>query len=252
MEVAFWLAPPEVSGPLGDRTCRALAEIDFISSEDFVLDRTQSNELTRVLVIEAQKLVRLGIAAVLNDAAGFEIAGEADSGTRGFELFRKLDPDVTVLGLRLPDSCAIDHLDEYLIHRRNAKIVILADHAGDAEIAQSLKKGALGYICKDVEPDELVRAVRAVANGKKYIPADVAEILSEHIGHEELTKSELRTLRMLVGGMSNKEIAFALDVTENTVKTHVKNIFDKLGVSDRTSAATTAIRRGLVRIDFNS
>jgi DNA-binding NarL/FixJ family response regulator len=209
-------------------------------------------DLTRVLVIENQKLLRLGIAAVLGSESGFAIVGETDSGTHGFDLFRRLDPDVTILGLRLPDSCAIDHLDEYLVHRRNARIIILADHAGDAEIAKSLKKGALGYICKDIEPDELVTAVKAVAGGRKYIPPEVAAILSEHIGKEELTKSEVRTLRMIVGGMSNKEIAFALDVTENTVKTHVKNIFEKLGVSDRTSAATTAIRRGLVRIDFNS
>jgi len=111
-----------------------------------------------------------------------------------------------------------------------------------------LKKGALGYICKDISPEELTKAIRVVNQGKKYIPSDIAEILSEHLGEEELTKTESSVLRYLVGGMSNKEIAFALDISENTVKTHVKNIFEKLGVSDRTSAATLAIKRGLVRI----
>jgi len=113
-----------------------------------------------------------------------------------------------------------------------------------------LKKGALGYICKDVTPEELVDAIRTVAKGRKYIPSDVAAILSEHIGSEELTRAESNILRMIVGGMSNKEIAFALDISENTVKTHARNIFDKLGVSDRTSAATMAIKRGLVRTDL--
>ena len=122
--------------------------------------------------------------------------------------------------------------------------------AGDAEITKALKKGALGYICKDVTPEELVTAIRTVAAGRKFIPPNVASILSEHIGSEELTPAESNILRMIVGGMSNKEIAFALDISENTVKTHASNIFDKLGVSDRTSAATLAIKRGLVRTDL--
>src|SRR5262249_27558486 len=149
----------------------------------------------------------------------------------------------------LPDSCSIDDLDNYFVQEPKAKIVVLAEHAGDAEITKALKKGALGYICKDVAPDELVKAIRTVAAGRKFIPADVAQILSENIGREELTPAESNILRMIVGGMSNKEIAFALDISENTVKTHARNIFDKLGVSDRTSAATLAIKRGLVRAD---
>ena len=112
-----------------------------------------------------------------------------------------------------------------------------------------MKKGVSGYICKDISSKELLKAIRVVANGKKYIASDVAEILSQHIGDEELTPSEQTVLRMVVGAMTNKEIAFALDISENTVKTHVKNIFEKLGVSDRTAATTLAIKRGLVRID---
>jgi DNA-binding NarL/FixJ family response regulator len=165
-------------------------------------------------------------------------------------MFRELSPDVTILGLRLPDSCAIDDLDNYFIEDRKSKIIVLAEHAGDAEISRALKKGALGYICKDVSPDELVKAIRTVAAGRKFIPAEIAQILTENIGQEELTPTEATILRMIVGGMSNKEIAFALDISENTVKTHVKNIFDKIGVSDRTSAATLAIKRGLVRVDL--
>lgn len=203
----------------------------------------------RVLLVENQTLVRIGIKTILAASDRIEIAAEAGTGAEGLRRFRELKPDVTILSLRMPDSCAIDLLADYFAADERAKIIVLADQAGDAEISKALKKGALGYICKDVSPEELIKAVRVVGAGKKHIPPDIAAVLSENIGREELTNSEQRVLRMIVGGMSNKEIAFALDISENTVKTHVKNIFDKIGVSDRTSAATQAIRRGLVRVD---
>ena len=210
----------------------------------------QSKNSIRVLLIEHQTLVRVGIKTILEADRDFEIVGEAETGAKGFELFKELKPDVTILSLRTPDSCAIDSLGDYFKLEKRAKIIVLADTTGDVEITKALKKGALGYICKDVSPEELVKAVRTVSAGRKFIPNYIANVLSENIGQEELTSSEQRILQMIVGGMSNKEIAFALDISENTVKTHNKNIFDKIGVSDRTSAATTAIRRGLVRIDI--
>lgn len=203
----------------------------------------------RVLIIEDQLLVRLGIGRVLGDAGGFEIVGEASTADEGFELFRRLGPDVTIFGLRLPETCAVDELDRFLAADPRAGIVILADRSGDAEIRRSLEKGALGYVCKDVSAGDLTEALRTVAAGRRYVPGVIAGVLSETLGQEELTPTEQRVLEMLVGGMSNREIGFALEITGNTVKTHVRNIYDKLGVSDRTSAATTAIRRGLVRID---
>lgn len=206
-------------------------------------------DIIRLLLIENQTLVKIGIRTILSGQSDIEIVGEAATGADGVELFRTLKPDVTILSLRLPDSCAIDVLGDYFSEDKRAKILILAEHAGDSEISRSLKKGVSGYICKDVSESELVKAVRVVNAGKKYIPADIAEILSENFNREELTPSEQKILQMLVGGNSNKEIAFDLNVSENTVKTHVKNVFEKLGVSDRTSAATLAIKRGLVRID---
>jgi two-component system NarL family response regulator len=203
-----------------------------------------------VLLIENQPLTRIGIRSVVEREADIDLAGEADNASDGFSRFLELHPDVTILGLRFPDSCSIDDLENYFKADPKAKIIVLAEHAGDAEISRALKKGAAGYICKDVSPEELVKAIRTVATGRKYIPADIAQILSENIGKEELTPTEATVLRMIVGGMSNKEIAFALDVSENTVKTHNQNIFGKIGVSDRTSAATTAIKRGLVRVDL--
>jgi len=207
-------------------------------------------ESIRVLLVENQPLTRLGVRSVLQNENGIELTAESDNAADGFAEFKEISPDVTILGLRLPDSCTIDDLDSYFKHDPKAKIIVLAEHAGDAEIKKALTKGALGYICKDVSPDDLITAIKTVAAGRKYIPADVAAILSEHVGSEDLTPAESNILRMIVGGMSNKEIAFALDISENTVKTHTRNIFDKLGVSDRTSAATLAIKRGLVRANL--
>jgi DNA-binding NarL/FixJ family response regulator len=204
----------------------------------------------KLLLVENQPLTRIGVRAVLGATEDIELIGEADNAADGFKKFGELSPDVAIIGLHFPDSCTIDDLDNYFIERPQARIIVLAEHAGDAEITRALKKGALGYICKDVEPDELVEAIRTVAAGRKFIPAEIAAVLSEHVGSEELTSTETNVLRMIVGGMSNKEIAYALDISENTVKTHVQNIFGKFGVSDRTSAATTAIRRGLVRTEL--
>ncbi len=206
--------------------------------------------MIKVVVIENQPLTRIGLRTVIASEAEVELIGEADNAADGFSKFRELRPDVTILGLRFPDSCSIDDLDKYFIENPKAKIIVLAEHAGDAEISKALKKGAAGYICKDVSPEELVKAIDAVAGGRKYIPNEIAQILSENYLREELTRTEQNVLSMIVGGMSNKEIAFAMDVSENTIKTHNQNIFGKIGVSDRTSATTTAIKRGLVRVDL--
>lgn len=203
----------------------------------------------KVLLIDDQTLTRVGLRTILESESDVRIVGESASGAEGLRLFRELRPDITFLNLRLPDSCAIDSLADFLQIYPKAKIIVVAEQTGDAEISRALKNGACSYILKDITADELIKAVHTVHAGKKYIPDQIANILSENLGQPELTPAEKKILQMIVGGKANKEIAFDLNVTENTVKTHVKNIFDKLAVSDRTSAATQAIRRGLVRFD---
>lgn len=204
----------------------------------------------RILIIENQFLIRAGIRTVLQKQSDIEIVAEAESGEKGFEIFKQTHPDVVLIGLRLGETCAVDEIERFLKFSPKAKIIVLASHAGDAEISRSLQNGASGYICQDVSESDLLKAVRAVAAGRKFIPSDVAEILTENFGQETLTPSEQKILQIIVAGKSNKQIAFDLSISENTVKTHVKNLFEKLRVSDRTSAATTAIKRGLVRIDL--
>ncbi|MEP6924377.1 MAG: response regulator transcription factor [Pyrinomonadaceae bacterium] len=208
------------------------------------------NKPIRVLLIEDQVLTCIGIKTILTADSNFEIVGTAGNTTQGLDLFRQTLPDVTLLSLRLPDSCAIDSLKDFFEILPKAKIIILAAHAGDAEISRSLQRGASGYLLKDASANELIKAVRTVNAGKKFIPANVASVLSENLGSETLTVREQKILEKIVTGLSNKEIALNLDITENTVKTHVKNILAKLQVSDRTAAATSAIKRGIVRVDF--
>lgn len=202
-----------------------------------------------MLLIENQTLTRVGIKTILAAQSDVEIVGEAETGAEGFRLFQELKPDVTLISLRLPDSCAVDEIGRFLEANERGRIIVLAEQAGDAEVSRSLKQGAYGYVCKDVSESELIRAVRAVGAGRKFIQNEIANLLSENLGQEELTKTERKILQAIVKGRANKEIAYDLNVSENTVKTHVKNVFEKLGVSDRTSAATLAIKRGLVRID---
>ena len=204
----------------------------------------------RILIIESETLVRVGVRTILSSQTDFEIVGEAETIEKGFDLFKQTNADVVLMSLRFAETCAIDEIERFLKFAPRAKIIVLASHAGDAEISRSLKIGAFGYVCKDISDDELIKAVRIITSGKKYIPSGVANILSENLGQEQLTNAEKRILKTIVEGLSNKEIARKLDISENTVKTHIKNIFDKIDVSDRTSAATTAIRRGLVRVDL--
>lgn len=202
-----------------------------------------------VLLIDDQTLRRVGLRTILEREGDIRVVGEAGSGAEGLRLFGELRPDLTFLSLRLPDSCAVDSLADFLKIYPKAKIVVVAEQTGDAEISRALAGGACSYVLKDISAEELIQAARTVYAGKKYIPGAVAHILSENIGQPQLTATEKKILQMIVAGKANKEIAFALQVTENTVKTHVKNIFEKLAVSDRTSAATSAIKRGLVRFD---
>lgn len=204
----------------------------------------------RVLIIENQTLIRIGIKTILQAQKDIEISAETETSDQGFEIFKKTHADVVLMSLRLGESCAIDEIGRFLQVAPQAKIIVLASHAGDAEISRSLESGAFGYICTDVSEADLLKAIRTVALGKKFIPSNVAEILTENFGQETLTPSERKILQMIVDGKSNKQIAFDSSISENTVKTHIKNIFDKLDVSDRTSAATLAIRRGLVRADL--
>ena len=205
--------------------------------------------IIRILLVEDHLIARIGITTIINAQPDMVVVAEAASGTQGVELFRQHQPDVTLMDLRMGATSGADALQTIRRECPHARIIILSSHSGDAEIARVLRLGASGYVIKDVLEEELIDAVRRVHQGKKYIPAKVAQILSEYFGDEILTPSEQKILELIVAGVNNKNIADKLFISENTVKSHIKNIFAKLGVNERAQAVAVAFKRGLVSID---
>lgn len=208
-----------------------------------------TNSPIRILLVESHPLTRIGIETVVSEQTDMEIVGKAFSGREVVSQYRELQPDITLFGLRTPELCGVDAVKLIRAESPKANIIILADRAGDNEIRRSLENGACGFVLKDAPSEELIKAIRAVHRGKRFVSPEIAEVLTENLGAEDLTPAERRVVEMIVRGASNKEISAALSITENTVKTHLKNIFEKLNVEDRTQAAISAIRRGIVRVD---
>jgi len=205
-----------------------------------------SQSAIRVLVIEDHNIVREGLVALLKVADGCEVVGEASDGVDGLARFNELHPDVTLIDLRLPKMRGVEVIERARSKAPQARFIVLTTYDGDEDIYRALKAGARAYLLKGMTGEELVHTIRSVHSGKSYIPPAIAERLAERIGTQELTPRESDVLEHIVQGKSNKEIAADLDVSEATVKTHVNSLLGKLAVTDRTQAATAAIRRGLV------
>ena len=203
----------------------------------------------RIMIVEDHHVVRQGFIALLRTVEGFEIVAEAPDGNRAIELYRLHQPDVTLMDLRLPTIGGVETITRIRAEFPNARIIVLTTFDGDEDIYRALQAGAKGYLLKGMNVEELIAAIKTVSRGKSRIPAEVAERLAERLAGPTLTDRETDVLRLIVSGNSNKEIAGALFISEATVKTHVNNLLGKLGVTDRTQAATTALQRGIVHFD---
>ncbi len=207
-----------------------------------------SNDKIRIVVVDDQAVVRQGFVSLINTVSDMEVIAEGTDGRQAVELYRKLRPDVLLTDLRMPAMSGVEAIAAIRREFPNARVIVLTTFDGDEDIYRSLQAGAQGYLLKDMFFEELEDAIRTVHAGGRRIPGVVAERLAGRVGGSDLTGRELEVLEQIVFGRSNKEIAAALDISEATVKSHVNNILSKLGVTDRTQAATTAIRRGLVRL----
>ncbi|MBV9848359.1 MAG: response regulator transcription factor [Armatimonadetes bacterium] len=203
----------------------------------------------RVLIADDHPVVRQGLAAMLTRKSGVSVVGETGNGREVVELFRRLRPDVTLMDLRMPQMDGGEAIARIRAEFPAARILVLTTYDTDEDIYQALRVGAMGFLLKDTPPEDLLEAIRAVHAGRKRIPPAVAEKLSEHLSHPELTARELEVLRLIAAGQSNKEIGTTLFISESTVRAHLGNILNKLSVSDRTQAAVLALRRGLVRLE---
>lgn len=201
------------------------------------------------MIADDHHIVRQGLAALLNTMPGMQVIAEASSGEQAVELYRKHQPDVALMDLRMQHGNGVDAIKAIRAEFPAARIIVLTTFDGDEDIFRALQAGARGYLLKGSDSDELVSAILAVHSGKSRIPGPVAERLAERMSNPALTERETDVLKLIVGGNSNKEIASALFISEATVKTHINNLLGKLGVTDRTQAATTALQRGIVHLD---
>ena len=206
-------------------------------------------ELIQIMVVDDHHIVRQGLVALIATLPDMKVIAQAADGVQAVELFRTHRPDVTLMDLRLPNKNGVEAIHEIRQEFPGARIIVLTTFDGDEDIYRALQAGAKGYLLKGMNADELMEAIRTVHAGKSRIPAVVAERLAERMGGPSLTGRELEVLKSIVGGRSNKEIAGELFISEATVKTHINSILSKLGVSDRTQAATTALQRGIVHLD---
>lgn len=206
------------------------------------------SEPIRILVVEDHHVVRQGLVALIRTVPDMIVVAEAADGVQAVELFRQHRPDITIMDLRLPAMSGVDAIASIRRDFPGARIIVLTTFEGDEDIFRALQAGARGYLLKDMFGDELMDAIRAVHAGKTRIPAPVAQRLAGRMGGPSLTSRELDVLRLIVDGKSNKEIGGQLFISEATVKTHINSILSKLGVSDRTQAATTALQRGIVHL----
>jgi DNA-binding NarL/FixJ family response regulator len=202
----------------------------------------------RVLIVDDHPLVREGIALMLADRTDMAVAGEARDGSEAIERFRELEPDVTLMDLQMPVINGVEAIRAIRSEFPDARILVLTTYVGDVQAVRALKAGATGYLLKSSLRTELMDAILNVFRGRRHVQSDVAAEIALHVVDEHLSEREAAVLREVAFGKANKEIARALSLSEETVKAHLKNIFAKLDVTDRTHAVTVAVRRGIIEL----
>jgi two-component system NarL family response regulator len=206
-----------------------------------------SNKL-KIMLVDDHYLVRMGLASIIALESDMTVCAEAATGEQALSLFRVHNPDVTLIDQRLPGMTGSETTHKIRAEYPGARILVLSTYACDEEIYKALQCGAMGYLSKSVQREELTQAIRKAASGRRHITPEVAALLAEGMSRSRLSSRELDVLRLLVGGKRNREIASSLDITEGTVKLHVSSILGKLAVADRTEAVTVALQRGIVQL----
>ena len=202
----------------------------------------------RILTVDDHQLIRVGIATLLMPEPDMTLVGEANNGRDAIAKFSELRPDVTLMDLQMPEMSGFDAILAIRNQFPGARIIVLTTYTGDVQAQRAIKAGAQAYLLKNLLHKELLSTIRAVHAGRKAISPDIAARVAEHSGDEGLTPKEIEVLRLIAAGNANKEIAAQLSVTEETVKSRVKNILDKLGANDRTHAVTIGLKRGIIEL----
>lgn len=202
----------------------------------------------RVLCVDDHRIVREGIALIIDRQPDMEVVAVASTGERAVRLFNRHRPDVTLMDLQLGKMSGLEAISLIRRQHPHARIVVLTTYDGDEDIYRALEAGAATYLLKDTLSDDLIRVVRQVHAGQRPIGADVQARLDQRGGNAPLTPREIEILELVTKGMRNKEIAAALNISEDTVAVHLRNTFAKLKVNERTTAVTVALRRGIIHL----
>ena len=205
-------------------------------------------EKIKVMVVDDHPLMRVGVASIINARPDMTVVAQTGTGEEAVALFPQHKPDVTLMDLRLPSMGGVDSIRVIRGRWPNARFVVLTTYEGDEDIHRALEAGAKGYVIKGMPYQTLIDALLRVHSGGRFLPPPVARALAARMPDSELSTREQEVLRRLVDGMTNKEIANVLGITEATVKCHVSTILMRLNVSDRTQAVVTALQRGLVHL----
>ena len=209
---------------------------------------SSETSLIRVLAVDDHQLIRVGIATLLLPESDMQLVGEASNGREAIAKFRECVPDVTLMDLQMPEMNGFDAIVAIRDEFPGARIIVLTTYTGDVQAQRALKAGAQGYLLKNLLHKELLQTIRTVHAGRKAMASDVATQVAEHSGEEGLTPKEIDVLRLIAAGNANKEIAAQLSISEETVKSRVKNILDKLGANDRTHAVSIGVKRGIIEL----
>ena len=210
--------------------------------------RTNEPRPIRILLIDDHPIVRAGLADTLGDEADMQVVGELEDGAEALHSFEALRPDVTIMDIAMPEVCGLQALEAIRGRHPHARVIMLTTLAGDHQMRSALQLGAAGFLMKSSVRRELLDAIRAVHAGQRWIPADVARALVEHLGQPHLSEREMAVLRSAADGNSNKQIGAQLGIVEDTVKAHIRTILAKLGARDRTHAVAIAARRGIISL----
>jgi len=218
-----------------------------------------SDEVIRILIVDDHAVVRKGIRALLATEPTLEVLDEAENGLEAVGKFRELKPDVLLLDLLMPKMSGIEVIRELKEKYSDVKILVLTSFAADEQVFPAIKAGALGYLLKDTQPEDLINAIRQVHRGESSLSPSIArKVLQEvfqpgekPLSPDPLTRREVEVLQVLAKGKSNREIGQTLHITEATVRTHVSNILAKLHLASRTEAALYALKEGVAKLDDN-